>query len=158
VKAESPLEPGVPPWVPRGSGDRAEALLNISLIRCKDLLAADYGASSDPYCRITVDDKQLAKSAIKYKTLNPEYYELFHIPIKGKKFPPEKIRLSFWDHNTGFWDSDDPLGDVEVDAVPVPLSHGEQPVEANRAAMIQVTRPLHEMILVAVKLKSEYNV
>jgi len=113
-------------------------LLNISLIRCNDMYAGDWRGMSDPYCKIEVDGVKKAKSSIKYKTLNPEYYEIFHIPIKRGSFPPEKVSLHFWDWDMGPF-SDEFLGSIEISGAPVGCS---KPIDVNQGAVIQDYRIL----------------
>eukprot|EP00959_Pyramimonas_sp_CCMP1952_P368895 7726965-Pyramimonas_sp.AAC.1 len=115
-----------------GSVSADTILLSISLIRCNDLLAADWGNSSDPYCNIRIDDKTVAKTSIKYSTLNPEFNEIFHIPIKRKNFPPKKVSLCFWDYDR--ITANDPLGSVEIAGTPV---NPKAPIDLNRPAVIQ---------------------
>jgi len=55
--------------------------LTVTLVRAKSLIAADRGGSSDPYVVFRVNGKDVHKSEVVKKTLNPEYNEAFVIPI-----------------------------------------------------------------------------
>jgi Ca2+-dependent lipid-binding protein len=59
--------------------------LTVTLIRGKNLVAADRGGSSDPFVVFKVNGKEVHKSEVIKKTLNPEYNEVFVVPI-----------VSFW--------------------------------------------------------------
>ena len=56
------------------------ASLEITVVRAKDLLAADRGGTSDPYVRLYVGTavKEAQKTMVKKKTLSPEWNEMFH--------------------------------------------------------------------------------
>lgn len=63
--------------------------LTVNLVRAKDLVAADRGGASDPYFVFRVNGKEVYKSEVIKKTLNPEYNESFVVPIvSNKKIPP----------------------------------------------------------------------
>ncbi|KAF9024878.1 hypothetical protein BGZ52_010146 [Haplosporangium bisporale] len=58
--------------------------LTINLVRAKDLLAADRGGASDPYFVFRLNGKEVYKSEVVKKTLNPEYNESFVVPITSR--------------------------------------------------------------------------
>ena len=53
------------------------AVLQIEILRTKDLIAADAGGTSDPYVRVHVGDEigDAVKTSVKKKTLAPEWNE-----------------------------------------------------------------------------------
>lgn len=59
--------------------------LTINLVRAKDLVAADRGGASDPYFVFRLNGKEVYKSEVVKKTLNPEYNESFVVPIVSNK-------------------------------------------------------------------------
>ena len=65
----------------------APAILYISVLKAKDLIAADSGGTSDPYVRMHVG-KEIAngkRTKVLKKTLNPEWNEHFEINIREKQ-------------------------------------------------------------------------
>jgi len=69
------------------SDELAPAVLKISVLRAKDLLAMDRGGTSDPYVRIYVGDDlvKAKKTAVKNKTLNPTWMENFEFHIQSSQ-------------------------------------------------------------------------
>lgn len=55
--------------------------LTVTLVRAKNLIAADRGGVSDPYIVFKLNGKEVHKSEVIKKTLNPEYNETFVQPI-----------------------------------------------------------------------------
>lgn len=55
--------------------------LTVNLIRANNLIAADRGGASDPYFVFKINGKEVYKSEVIKKTLNPEYNETFVVPI-----------------------------------------------------------------------------
>eukprot|EP00475_Leptophrys_vorax_P034069 TRINITY_DN54521_c0_g1_i1.p1 TRINITY_DN54521_c0_g1~~TRINITY_DN54521_c0_g1_i1.p1 ORF type:complete len:349 (+),score=115.54 TRINITY_DN54521_c0_g1_i1:87-1133(+) len=76
-----------------------------------NLIAADIGGSSDPYCTITVAGLQRKSKTIK-KTLNPKWDQVFVFYSDT----PEKILFNVFDWDLG--GNDDNLGDCEIDSAP----------------------------------------
>ncbi|KAI7818249.1 C2 domain-containing protein [Gamsiella multidivaricata] len=58
--------------------------LTVNLVRAKNLIAADRGGASDPYLVFKVNGKEVYKSEVVKKTLNPEYNESFVVPISSR--------------------------------------------------------------------------
>ncbi|KAF9990464.1 hypothetical protein BGZ75_001644 [Mortierella antarctica] len=58
--------------------------MNVTLVRAKNLIAADRGGSSDPFIVFKVNGKEVYKSEVVKKTLNPEYNESFVVPIASR--------------------------------------------------------------------------
>ena len=55
--------------------------LTVTLVRAKNLIAADRGGASDPYVVFKLNGKEVHKSEVVKKTVNPEYNETFVQPI-----------------------------------------------------------------------------
>ncbi|XP_065354006.1 uncharacterized protein LOC135948588 isoform X3 [Cloeon dipterum] len=75
----------------KGSG-----LMEVYLIRAKDLEAKDLNGFSDPYCELKINGECKYKSNIKKKTLNPVWEEsaIMGLPRQG-----ETLDLVIWDHD-----------------------------------------------------------
>ena len=65
------------------SDDMPPATLRITVLRAKDLLAADRGGTSDPYARAHIGDDIMhqKKTEVKNKTLNPTWMEGFELHV-----------------------------------------------------------------------------
>ncbi|XP_030232523.1 multiple C2 and transmembrane domain-containing protein 2 isoform X3 [Gadus morhua] len=55
--------------------------LQVKILKATDLLAADLNGKSDPFCVLQLGNDRLQTHTI-YKTLNPEWNEVFTFPIK----------------------------------------------------------------------------
>lgn len=55
--------------------------LNVTLVRAFNLPAADRSGASDPYFVFRANGKEVFKSEVVKKELNPEYNESFVVPI-----------------------------------------------------------------------------
>jgi hypothetical protein len=87
----------------------APAILHLSVIKAKDLIAADSGGTSDPYVRIHVG-KEIAngrKTRVVKKTLNPEWNEQFEINIRESQ-RKETVTIEVFDKDV--IGKDDSLG------------------------------------------------
>ncbi|KAG0205878.1 hypothetical protein BGX28_002568 [Mortierella sp. GBA30] len=71
--------------------------MNVTLVRAKNLIAADRGGSSDPYIVFKVSGKEVHKSEVIKKTLNPEYNESFIVPIASRA--EDRFTLEVFDWN-----------------------------------------------------------
>jgi Ca2+-dependent lipid-binding protein len=89
------------------------ASLDITVLRAKDLLAADRGGTSDPYVCLYVGAavKEAQKTMVKRKTLSPEWNETFHFKL-GSCGRRENLTLECFDYD--FLGSDDSLGKVRI--------------------------------------------
>ncbi|KAI1318055.1 hypothetical protein EDD11_007289 [Mortierella claussenii] len=58
--------------------------LTVNLVRAKNLIAADRSGVSDPYFIFKLNGKEVYKSEVIKKTLNPEYNETFVLPIPSR--------------------------------------------------------------------------
>ncbi|TID15069.1 hypothetical protein CANINC_004741 [Pichia inconspicua] len=86
-------------------------LLKICVKSASDLLIADRGGKSDPFVVGHLNNKQVFKTKIKKKTLNPIWDETFSIPVKSRKKDKLILEAIDWDM-TG---DNDPLGNVIID-------------------------------------------
>jgi len=70
-------------------GDIGDGLssLRLTVLRARNLLAADRGGTSDPYVRIHVGEavKEYKRTKVVKKTLNPEFDETFDIQLSGSQ-------------------------------------------------------------------------
>jgi Ca2+-dependent lipid-binding protein len=89
------------------------ASLEITVVRAKDLLAADRGGTSDPYVCLYVGAavKEAQKTMVKKKTLSPEWNEKFHFKL-GSCGKREDLTLECFDYD--LLGSDDSLGKVRI--------------------------------------------
>ncbi|KAG5270040.1 hypothetical protein AALO_G00187960 [Alosa alosa] len=60
---------------------RDVGFLQVKVIKATDLLAADLNGKSDPFCVLELGNDRLQTHTI-YKTLNPEWNEVFTFPVK----------------------------------------------------------------------------
>ncbi|CAG8554094.1 17567_t:CDS:10 [Acaulospora morrowiae] len=86
--------------------------LRLSIIEAKDLIAADSGGTSDPYVKVKLNKKEIYKTQIIKKTLNPKWDEVtqfsnlngsIHLSVKdhnkmGKDVDIGEYDLNIWDH------------------------------------------------------------
>jgi hypothetical protein len=89
-------------------GDRLSTL-RLTVLRARNLLAADRGGTSDPYVRIHVGEafKEYKRTKVVKKTLSPEFDETFDIQLSGSQ-RRAFLTLECFDYD--MIGSDDPLG------------------------------------------------
>lgn len=89
----------------------AESINNMGTLRCDilsaaDLPAADRNGLSDPYCKVYLNDREVFKTAVQKKTLNPVWNEFFEVSIPSRV--AAKFRIDVYDRDLG--EKDDFLG------------------------------------------------
>ena len=82
---------------------KEDKTLFLTIIACRYLNAADL-TTSDPYCDIFCNGRNL-QSSVKWKNLNPTYYESFEIDVTN---PSAKLNIQVKDKD--YFGSDDLLG------------------------------------------------
>ncbi|CDS11701.1 hypothetical protein LRAMOSA03964 [Lichtheimia ramosa] len=81
--------------------------LTVTLLRAKDLKAADKSGTSDPYVVFTVNGERVHKSSVVKKTLNPVWKnEQFSVPIQSRVTASFRIEVFDWNQIQG----DEPIG------------------------------------------------
>ncbi|PVD20054.1 hypothetical protein C0Q70_20548 [Pomacea canaliculata] len=85
-------------------------LLEVRLREGKDLVVRDSCGTSDPYVKFKVGGKQVYKSRIVYKNLNPRWDETFTIPVDDVQKP---VNVKVFDHDRALYD--DPMGSADID-------------------------------------------
>ncbi|XP_062815019.1 double C2-like domain-containing protein beta isoform X2 [Anolis carolinensis] len=90
-----------------------QALL-VGIVRCAHLAAMDANGYSDPYVKTYLkpdeDKKSKHKTAVKKKTLNPEFNEEFCYDIKHADLTKKTLEITVWDYDIG--KSNDFIGGV----------------------------------------------
>ncbi|XP_069471264.1 double C2-like domain-containing protein beta isoform X2 [Ambystoma mexicanum] len=88
--------------------------LVVGIIRCAHLAAMDANGYSDPYVKTYLkpdeDKKSKHKTAVKKKTLNPEFNEEFCYEIKHGDLSKKTLEVTVWDYDIG--KSNDFIGGV----------------------------------------------
>ncbi|XP_045382125.1 double C2-like domain-containing protein beta [Lemur catta] len=88
--------------------------LLVGIVRCAHLAAMDANGYSDPYVKTylkpDVDKKSKHKTAVKKKTLNPEFNEEFWYEIKHGDLAKKTLEVTVWDYDIG--KSNDFIGGV----------------------------------------------
>ncbi|KAM4046324.1 double C2-like domain-containing protein beta isoform 2-T2 [Anomaloglossus baeobatrachus] len=88
--------------------------LLVGIVRCAHLAAMDANGYSDPYVKTYLkpdeDKKSKHKTAVKKKTLNPEFNEEFCYEIKHSDLAKKTLEVTVWDYDIG--KSNDFIGGV----------------------------------------------
>ena len=89
------------------------AVLHVEIIGAKDLLAADSGGTSDPYVRLHIGDEvsKAQKTAVKKKTLSPEWKEKFELHIRSEQ-RRDTLTVECFDYDA--MSADDSLGRFSI--------------------------------------------
>nr|XP_045621032.1 uncharacterized protein LOC123772105 isoform X4 [Procambarus clarkii] len=98
-------------------------LMELTIIRARDLVAKDLNGYSDPYCVVKVSGEVKYRTRVKKKTLNPEWEEslMTHLPKH-----PDALAITLWDHDAFGRDF---LGSVSLREADVrQMSLGDAPV------------------------------
>uniref|UniRef100_A0A8C2CA14 Double C2-like domains, beta n=1 Tax=Cyprinus carpio TaxID=7962 RepID=A0A8C2CA14_CYPCA len=79
--------------------------LVVGIIRCAHLAAMDANGFSDPYVKTYLkpdeNKKSKHKTAVKKKTLNPEFNEEFFYEIKYADLSKKTLEVTVWDYDIG---------------------------------------------------------
>ncbi|XP_071181463.1 rabphilin-3A-like isoform X2 [Mytilus galloprovincialis] len=96
--------------------DSRKHALYVYVIRCVGLAACDANGYSDPYVKLYLkpdkDKKSKFKTAVKKKTLNPEYNEEFVYEIKHNELAKKTLEITVWDRDIG--KTNDFVGGVQL--------------------------------------------
>jgi len=86
--------------------------LEVTVVRAKDLIAADRGGTSDPYVKVNVGAVGKGqRTKVQKRTLHPEWNESFHFLLGEKSFRQSlNVECIDWDAVGG----DDSLGSFEI--------------------------------------------
>lgn len=84
--------------------------LRVDILSATDLPAADRNGLSDPYCKIFLNDKQIHKTEVQKKTLQPAWNEFFEVAVPSRT--AAKFRVECWDWDRS--DRDDHLGSAVI--------------------------------------------
>ncbi|XP_068082073.1 uncharacterized protein [Anabrus simplex] len=88
----APREPDISSLLAHGLG-----LMEVSLLRARDLEAKDLNGFSDPYCELKVGGECKYKSSVKKKTLCPEWEENALVALPRTC---ETLDVVLWDHDS----------------------------------------------------------
>ena len=93
--------------------DLPPARLEITVLRARNLIAADRGGTSDPYVRVHVGESVGVgkKTKVQMKTLNPEWNQSFNIFLSGSK-RREDLTVECFDYD--MVGADDSLGKFQI--------------------------------------------
>lgn len=90
--------------------------LVVGIVRCAHLAAMDANGFSDPYVKTYLkpdeNKKSKHKTAVKKKTLNPEFNEEFFYDIKYADLTKKTLEVTVWDYDIG--KSNDFIGGVSL--------------------------------------------
>nr|XP_057942298.1 double C2-like domain-containing protein beta isoform X2 [Doryrhamphus excisus] len=93
-----------------------KSCLVVGIIRCAHLAAMDANGFSDPYVKTYLkpdeNKKSKHKTAVKKKTLNPEFNEEFSYDIKYADLTKKTLEVTVWDYDIG--KSNDFIGGVSL--------------------------------------------
>ncbi|THW55082.1 tricalbin [Aureobasidium pullulans] len=84
--------------------------LRVDVLDAADLPAADRNGYSDPYCKFTLNGKEIFKSKTQKKTLHPAWNEYFEVPIRSRTGANFQVDVYDWD----FGDKADFLGKAAI--------------------------------------------
>ncbi|CAD5220053.1 unnamed protein product [Bursaphelenchus xylophilus] len=82
-----------------------QACLFIHVKRCAELMGMDSSGFSDPYCKVSLtplsSKQHRYKTAIKKRTLNPEFNEVIQFIVPFKDLPKKTLEIGVYDHDVG---------------------------------------------------------
>ncbi|KAK2158561.1 hypothetical protein LSH36_167g03038 [Paralvinella palmiformis] len=74
-------------------------LLEMHVIRARNLVAKDSNGFSDPYVVVLINEERKYKSSVKKKTLDPFWNEQVTLPLLG---PDDSLKVTVWDKDSFF--------------------------------------------------------
>ena len=84
--------------------------LRVDVLDAVDLPSADRNGFSDPFCRFQLNGKEVFKTKIIKKTLNPSWNEFFVVPITSRIAAKFNVHVMDWD----LAGEDDFLGETDI--------------------------------------------
>lgn len=84
--------------------------LRVEVLDAADLPAADRNGYSDPYCKFSLNGKEVYKTNKQKKTLHPAWNEYFEVPVRSRTAAQFKVDVYDWD----FGDKADFLGGAAI--------------------------------------------
>ncbi|KAL9657756.1 hypothetical protein ABK040_013588 [Willaertia magna] len=118
----------------------------ISVLKGINLMAADLNGKSDPYCIVSsnIDPKQLYKTNIVFKTLNPEWLNTFIFEITKEQLDNNKMIVKFVVMDWDAFSKDDFLGEtfleIDTSAFSINTLHIVQlPLQKTKQGVIEVS-------------------
>ena len=84
--------------------------LHVDVLDAIDLPSADRNGFSDPYCKFKINGKEVFKTKVQKKTLQPAWNEFFEIPVPSRTGAEFKCDVYDWD----FGDKADFLGSTPI--------------------------------------------
>ncbi|XP_078572955.1 multiple C2 and transmembrane domain-containing protein 1-like isoform X9 [Branchiostoma floridae x Branchiostoma japonicum] len=95
--------------------------LDVTLKEGRRLAIRDKCGTSDPYVKFKYDGKQVHKSRIVYKNLNPRWDETFSLPVDDVTKP---LVVKVFDYDRGL--QDDPMGHAYIDLASLLIDRKEE--------------------------------
>eukprot|EP00058_Branchiostoma_floridae_P016503 XP_002601991.1 hypothetical protein BRAFLDRAFT_82577 [Branchiostoma floridae] len=95
--------------------------LDVTLKEGRRLAIRDKCGTSDPYVKFKYDGKQVYKSRIVYKNLNPRWDETFSLPVDDVTKP---LVVKVFDYDRGL--QDDPMGHAYIDLASLLIDRKEE--------------------------------
>ncbi|XP_022112239.1 synaptotagmin-6-like [Acanthaster planci] len=87
----------------------------VRLIEAEDLPAMDFGGTSDPYVKLSLEpdrDKRIKQSNVQRKTLNPTFNERFKFPMTFEETQAKTLRMNVYDFDK--FSRHDAIGEVSI--------------------------------------------
>lgn len=84
--------------------------LRVDVLDAADLPSADRNGYSDPYCKFNLNGKEVYKTKIRKKTLNPTWNEFFECPVNSRIAAKFSVKIMDWD----LGDKNDLLGEATI--------------------------------------------
>jgi hypothetical protein len=135
-----------------GNQDGASpAVVTITVMRGRDLLAKDRGGTSDPYVRVHIGDAvaRARKTKVKNKTLNPTWMEEFEFAVSSAQ-RRESIVVEAFDKDT--FGSDDTLGRLGIPIETLAPDKGTAPLPVKRERKIVQS---HSVVLICLAPRNQ---